>query len=84
MLFLLVCMYVFLSIVLAVVYHNYQNYMKLETRTMLRNRRANLLSCYEALVAHPEEHITFVRQLRHCSGPFSTGFSALHEPARAV
>ena len=37
-LFLLVGMYVFLSIVLAVVYHNYQNYMKLETRTMLQVR----------------------------------------------
>ena len=27
---------------------------------MLQNRRANLISCYEAMVANPDEHITFV------------------------
>lgn len=57
--FLLICMYVFLSIVLAVVYHNYQNYMKLECRTMLSNRRTNLLLCYNALVPSMDDNMTF-------------------------
>eukprot|EP00117_Sycon_ciliatum_P028166 scpid48024/ scgid22700/ Two pore calcium channel protein 1; Voltage-dependent calcium channel protein TPC1 len=45
-LFLLICMYIFVSIVLAVVYQNYRKHLKNEVRKTARTRRQSLMEAW--------------------------------------